>query len=97
MISERSTVRLQVGHVNGCFRREWHTLWSWLKLMRSPRAAANRRTGTDTNPNVRWPFQTLVAINSSSRSYRRSVRGQDVRLVASPAGCNTNDADILRK
>jgi hypothetical protein len=44
--------------------REWHTVWSWFKLMRSVRAAANSRIGIETKPKVRWPFQTEVAIKS---------------------------------
>src|SRR5438445_1122486 len=30
--------------------------------MRSPRAAADMRMGMEINPNVRWPFQTVVAM-----------------------------------
>src|SRR6266849_2109410 len=30
--------------------------------MRSPRAAADIRMGMEINPNVRWPFQTVVAM-----------------------------------
>src|SRR5215475_15638362 len=55
-------MRLQVGQNSGCFTREWHTEWSWLKLILSPRAAENRRIGIEIKPKVRWPFQTVVAI-----------------------------------
>jgi hypothetical protein len=56
---------LQTGQNSGCFSREWHSLWSWLKLIRSPRAAADIRTGIEIKPKVRWPFHTLVAILST--------------------------------
>src|SRR5713226_1732637 len=36
--------------------------------MRSVRAAENRRIGIEISPNVRWPFQTVDAISSSSHS-----------------------------
>src|ERR1051326_5358475 len=42
--------------------REWSALCSMLKLMVSLRAALNNRTGKETRPNVRCPFQTLLAI-----------------------------------
>jgi len=56
---------LHVGQNSGCLRREWHSLCNWLKLIRSPRAAANIRTGMEIKPNVRWPFQTVVAMKNS--------------------------------
>ena len=33
-----------------------------LKLTVSPRAALYKRTGSETSPNVRCPFQTVLAI-----------------------------------
>src|SRR3989441_41864 len=61
MTSERSTIRLQLGQNKGWRRRVWHSLWSWLKLMRSLRAAENRSIGMEISPNVRCPFQTVEA------------------------------------
>src|ERR1700686_241028 len=53
--------------------------------MRSVRAALNRRIGMEIRPKVKWPFQTLVAIDGSSpeESLVRGVRG---RQKISPAG-----------
>jgi hypothetical protein len=34
-----------------------------LKLTVSPRAALYKRTGSETSPNVRCPFQTVLAIH----------------------------------
>src|SRR5260370_1133809 len=64
MISLRSICRLQVGQNCGWRMRERHTLWSWLRLMRSVRAAAKSRMGIDTRPKVRWPFHTEVAMKT---------------------------------
>src|SRR6516225_3655309 len=55
-------MRLCVGQNNGCLTRVWHSLWSWLKLMRSVRAAVVKRTGIEIKPKVRCPFQTVEAI-----------------------------------
>jgi hypothetical protein len=55
-------MRLWVGQNKGCLTRVWHSLWSWLKLMRSLRAAVVSRTGIEIKPKVRWPFQTVVAM-----------------------------------
>src|SRR6266576_717589 len=55
-------MRLWVGQNKGCLTRVWHSLWSWLKLMRSPRAAVVIRTGIEIKPKVRCPFQTVVAM-----------------------------------
>src|SRR6266568_2829676 len=83
-ISERSTLRLQTGQNKGCLRREWHSLWSWLKLIRSPRAAVDMRTGIEIRPNVRWPFQTVVAISTLLR--QQLVAVHDLFKVIRPPG-----------
>src|SRR5215472_4687581 len=62
MTSERSMMRLCVGQNSGCLTRVWHSLWSWLKLMRSLRAAVVKRTGIEIKPKVRCPFQTVEAM-----------------------------------
>jgi len=43
--------------------RMTHTV-ELVKLMRSPRAAADIRMGMEINPKVRWPFQTVVAMST---------------------------------
>src|SRR6266568_7401531 len=55
-------MRLCVGQNSGCLTRVWHSLWSWLKLMRSVRAAVVKRTGIEIKPKVRCPFQTVEAM-----------------------------------
>src|SRR6184192_2308182 len=55
-------MRLCVGQNKGCLTRVWHSLWSWLKLMRSVRAAVVSRTGIEIKPKVRCPFQTVEAM-----------------------------------
>ena len=42
--------------------RELSLACSRLKLTVSPRAALYKRTGSETSPNVRCPFQTVLAI-----------------------------------
>jgi len=37
-------------------------LWSWLKLIRSLRAAVVIRTGIEIKPKVRCPFHTVEAM-----------------------------------
>src|SRR5439155_7840495 len=62
----------------GCLSREWHSLWSWLKLIRSPRAAVDMRTGIEISPNVRWPCQ-----HSFGKQARDSARGYRLAAHAS--------------
>src|SRR5262252_10025767 len=57
-------MRLCVGQNSGCLTRVWHSLWSWLKLMRSVRAEVVKRTGIEIKPKVRCPFQTVEAISN---------------------------------
>src|SRR5258708_10959194 len=42
--------------------REWSVLCNWLKLTVSLRAALYNFTGSDSSPNVRCPFHTVLAI-----------------------------------
>jgi hypothetical protein len=42
-----------------CFMRELHSLWSWLKPMRSSVAAVSRLTGIEIRPKLRVPDHTL--------------------------------------
>src|SRR6516162_3552072 len=79
-------MRLQVGQNSGCFTREWQTEWSWLKLMRSPRAAENRRIGIEIRPKVRWPFQTVVAMMALLGEPELAVSGEATRLVGMGSG-----------
>src|SRR5262245_42073875 len=65
-------MRLHVGQKSGCFTLEWQTEWSWLKLMRSPRAAEKRRTGIEIRPKVTWPFQTVEAMMLLARNLKLS-------------------------
>src|SRR5215472_1096211 len=67
-------MRLWTGQNKGCLRRDWHSLWSWLKLMRSLRAAVNMRTGIEINPKVRWPFQTVVAMKFLRKQLKDGAR-----------------------
>src|SRR5689334_15573097 len=60
-------MRLCVGQNKGCLTRVWHSLWSWLKLMRSVRAAVVSRTGIEIKPKVRCPFQTVEAMQKLLR------------------------------
>ena len=55
-------MRLWVGQNKGCLTRVWHSLWSWLKLIRSLRAAVVIRTGIEIKPKVRCPFHTVEAM-----------------------------------
>src|SRR5215470_17878347 len=68
-------MRLCVGQNSGCLTRVWHSLWSWLKLMRSVRAAVVKRTGIEIKPKVRCPFQTVEAIQ---KLLRKSFPGSPV-------------------
>src|SRR5215467_3187275 len=67
-------MRLCVGQNKGCLTRVWHSLWSWLKLMRSLRAAVVILTGIEIKPKVRWPFQTVEAMQKLLlRKFPRSL------------------------
>jgi hypothetical protein len=56
-----------------------------LKLIRSPRAAADIRTGIEIKPNVMWPFHTLVAILSTPSATAKHVHAL-LRLAALRGG-----------
>src|SRR5262249_42674280 len=86
MTSERSTMRLHVGQNSGWRRRVWHSLWSWLKLMRSLRGAVNNRIGIEISPKGRCPFQTLLAMATLLLAHRL---GPQRRLVESRRCCKT--------
>src|SRR5262245_9201096 len=79
-------MRLQVGQNSGCFTREWQTEWSWLKLMRSPRAAEKRRIGIEIRPNVMWPFQTVEAMTCSLDVGRARNCPEPISVVVEASG-----------
>src|SRR5215467_95029 len=99
-------MRLCVGQNKGCLTRVWHSLWSWLKLMRSLRAAVVMRTGIEIKPKVRCPFQTVEAIQEllcagQAGGECKSLPGvefvsQPVRLVGPSARCKSNRCQELQ-
>jgi hypothetical protein len=58
--------------------RVWHTLCNWLKLIRSVRAAGERRIGMEISPNDKKPFHVEAAtVILQAENIRISAAGLD--------------------